>query len=216
MLTKILNDSVIINRYQAIEEMEEQTGGWAYHNLTHVQNVATLTEQLLKDSNNDVLFIQEAKIAALLHDIGSLEGKEGHAKRSCEYVKNYLQQNQLSLNYESSVLDAIRDHSHGFETDNIMTLALILADKLDITKRRLAPAGYEINGLNEIQYIESIHVSTINQTLYIHFIAQPDFNQVAFENFYFAKKVFQAIISYSNKLNLTYAVTLNHQKWCID
>lgn len=85
MVEQILNDSEILALYQEIEKIEIETGGWAYHNLTHVKNVANLTEQLLRHLNQDEFFIEEGKVAALLHDIGSLDGKAGHAKRSYEY-----------------------------------------------------------------------------------------------------------------------------------
>lgn len=215
MVEQILNDSEIVAIYHEIEKMEVETGGWAYHNLTHVKNVANLTEQLLRHLNQDEFFIEEVKVAALLHDIGSLDGKAGHAKRSYEYAKNYFKHRSLNLRHEELILDAIKEHSNGFECNNLMTLVLILADKLDITKQRLAPAGYQIDGLNEIQFIECIDVSIINRTLYVHFITQPNFNKESFENFYFSKKVFQAIKSFSTKLNLNYHVKLNQRAWDI-
>ena len=213
MLNHLLNDPEILTRYQAIETMEEDTGGWAYHNLTHVKHVTLLTEQILRALNQDESFIEEAKIAALLHDIGSLEGKAGHAKRSYDYAKHYFKTHPFNLKYEDQILKAIKHHSDGFQTDDLMTLVLILADKLDITKQRLAPAGYEVVGLNEIQFIKQIQVEIMNETLHVNFIAHPQFNQKAFEDFYFAKKVFKAIKSFSKQLNLNYQIKLNHQNW---
>lgn len=215
MVEQILNDSEIVAIYHEIEKMEVETGGWAYHNLTHVKNVANLMEQLLRHLNQDEFFIEEVKVAALLHDIGSLDGKADHAQRSYEYAKNYFKHHRLNLRHEKLILDAIKEHSNGFECNNLMTLVLILADKLDITNQRLAPAGYQIDGLNEIQYIDSIDVSIINGALYVHFITQPDFNKESFEKFYFSKKVFQAIKSFSTKLNLNYHVKLNQRAWDI-
>ena len=153
------------------------------------------------------LFIKETKIAALLHDIGSLEGKEGHAKRSYEYAKKYFEQHNFHLIHE-----AIKEHSNGFETHNLIALVLILADNLDITKKRLAPAGYKIAGLNEIQFIESIEVSIINEIFYVHFITQLNCNQESFENFYFSKQVFKAMKSFSKRLDLNYVATLNNKE----
>ena len=215
MVEQILNDSEIVAIYHEIEKMEVETGGWAYHNLTHVKNVANLTEQLLRHLNQDEFFIEEVKVAALLHDIGSLDGKADHAQRSYKKKKNYFKHHRLNLRHEKLILDAIKEHSNGFECNNLMTLVLILAYKLDITNQRLAPAGYQIDGLNEIQYIDSIDVSIINGALYVHFITQPDFNKESFEKFYFSKKVFQAIKSFSTKLNLNYHVKLNQRAWDI-
>lgn len=216
MFEQILNDSEILTIYREIEKIEIMTEGWAYHNLAHVKNVADLTEQLLRHLQEDNRFIEEAKVAALLHDIGSLEGKAGHAKRSYEYAKDYIKRHNITLKHEDLVLGAIKEHSNGFETNNPMALVLILADKLDVTKHRLAPAGYKIDGLNEIKLVESIEVSIINETLHVHFITQPNFNREAFENFYFSKKIFQAIKSFSKKMKLNYEIKLNQQEWDIN
>lgn len=61
--------------------------GWAYHNLEHVQNVAKLVGALLGKLEYDKNLIEEAKIAAILHDIGAIEGKNEHALRSYNFAK---------------------------------------------------------------------------------------------------------------------------------
>ncbi len=157
--------------------------------------------------------IKEAKIAAFLHDISSLDRKVGHAKRSYDYAKQYFKKHHFTLIHQDLVLDAMKHHSDGFNTDNLTALVPILADKLDITNQRIAPEDYDVVGLNEIQFINIVQVEMVDQTLHINFIAQPHFNQEGFENFYFAKKVFKAIESFSIKLSLNYLVTLNNQTW---
>ena len=75
---KIVNDKEIIEVYNKISEFEYLDIGWAHHNLDHVKNVAKLVESLLKKLDYSESFIEEAKIAAILHDVGALEGKNNH------------------------------------------------------------------------------------------------------------------------------------------
>ncbi|EOL41642.1 hypothetical protein RV11_GL002835 [Enterococcus phoeniculicola] len=78
--TQIANDPVILSAYQSVAEFEEQDNGWAHHDYQHVSNVAQMVESLLRNMRCEESFIEEAKIAALLHDVGAAQGKEGHAQ----------------------------------------------------------------------------------------------------------------------------------------
>ena len=117
---KVLNDKSLVERYRQVHEYEVAHGGHAHHDYNHVVNVATYCEKILKSLNFDDEFVSEAKIAALLHDTGALQGKENHAQRSFEFAKKYLKENNIHLKNENLVLEAIKNHSDGFETDNII------------------------------------------------------------------------------------------------
>ena len=94
---KIKNDKTIIEVYNKISEYEDLYKGWAYHNLDHVKNVAKLVESLHSELGYDDSFIEEAKIAALLHDTGAIEGKNNHSLRSYEFAKKYFEKNNIIL-----------------------------------------------------------------------------------------------------------------------
>lgn len=206
----ISNDLKIINTYQAIEAYELKTNGMAYHNYQHVLNVSNLVETLLIALNQDTKLIEAGKIAAILHDIGSTNGKFQHALLSYEYALTYLDKD---LPYYDEILLAIKEHSDGFNTDNLLSLVLILSDKLDITKSRLAPYGYELVGIRQLQYLNSIDLEIINNTLIISFKSESSLDLKELEQFYFINKVFKAIRAFSLKFNLNYQVTLNNQLW---
>ena len=209
----VRNDKNIIELYNKISKYEDETKGWAHHNLNHVNNVALLTEKLLKELNYDEDFIEEAKIAAILHDVGCLEGKDNHASRSYDYAKKYIDDNNINLNNKDLVLEAIKIHSDGFDTNNVIALVLILSDKLDIKYTRVAKEGYHIEGMRQLQYIENILINLDNNILKINFICNPKINKQELEAFYFIPKVFKAIIAFSNKMNLTPEVLFNNKKW---
>ena len=119
----------------------------------------------------------------------------------------------INLKHKEQVLDAIRYHSDGFDSDNIMQLALILADKLDIKKTRPTKRGLEVPGNRQYGNIEDIKTDIESGILKINFISNEKLNKKELEDFYFMKKVGSAIKSFSEKLNLKYEVYLNGNRW---
>lgn len=216
MFDKIKNDSEIIEIYKKIEKFENDEKGWAYHNYDHVVNVTNMVEELLKMQGYDNQFIDDAKIACILHDVGALTGKDGHALRSYEFAKDYFIRNNIELSNKDLVLEAIRIHSDGFDTDNIIALALILADKLDIKKTRVALEGKNVEGMRQLLYIEDIHVKIEDNCLNVNFYVGEDIDIEELNEFYFTKKVFKAIESFSNKINLGFCVYMNGDVWNLD
>jgi HD superfamily phosphodiesterase len=137
LFNNIANDEYIKNVYNKVTEYENLNGIWAKHDYVHVMNVANMVGTVLKQLKYDDNLIEEAMIACILHDIGCIEGKEDHEKRSYDMAKKYLEDRNIVLKNHYKVLQAILDHRDGFDTDNIITLSLIFADKIDIKKDRL-------------------------------------------------------------------------------
>lgn len=218
---KILNDPVIINYYQLIAKLEDRrSDGWAHHDLNHVKNVANLVEQILnklrEDNDNfiyDDNFIEEAKIAAILHDIGMFRGKKKHNEYGAEYAKYYLKKRNITLEHEGEVIDAIQVHREGFETNNIIAIIIILADKLDIQKTRVAKNGRNIPGMRQMLHITGIDIKIENKVFIVNFISDNYINKPELEGFYFTKKVFFAIREFSKKMKLTPNILFNGVQW---
>lgn len=159
--------------------------------------------------NFDEETIYKCKIACLLHDVGAVEGKEGHAERSYEYVKQLIQNNNwIFVGYED-VLDAIKNHSAGFNSNNIITLSIILADKLDIKKIRISEEGKKVVGNRQYGHIEDIIISIKDNSLTINFLTDGRMDVQEVSEYYFTSKVFKAIEAFSNKLNLKYIILLD-------
>lgn len=210
---KIANDETIIDIYNKISEFEDLDKGLAHHDLNHVKNVAKLVECLLSKLDYDENFIEEAKIAAILHDTGAIEGKTNHSLRSYNFAKEYFKNNNIILENNDLILDAIKIHSDGFDSDNIIALTLILGDKLDIKHTRVAKEGYNVKGIKELQYIKDILVDIHDKNLEIQFLCDDKIDKNQLEEFYFIIKVFKAIITFSRKMNLTPKVFFNNEKW---
>ena len=209
---KLINNSEIINIYNQIEEYENETGGWAFHNYAHIKNVTDIATNLLKKLNYDDNTIYKSKIACLLHDVGALQGKEGHDIRSYEFAKKFFEDNNWNFLDKDKILEAIKNHSSGFDTDNILTLTIILADKLDIKSSRISEAGKQVIGNRQYGHIKDILIDIKNNTLIVNFITDNKLDINEFNEYYFTKKVFKAIESFSNKLNLQYQVMIDNKE----
>lgn len=209
----IKNDKSIIDIYDEIHKKEDLEKRRAYHDYNHVINVANLVKELLEALKYDEDLIDEAQVAAILHDTGCLQGKENHPIRSYEYAKNYFENNNIQLKYKDMVLEAIRNHSNGFDTDNVMTLTLILADKLDVKKTRISPEGCKVLGNRQYQFINDINVEIDDKKLKIYFDCDKNINLKELEEYYFTIKIFKAIKSFSKRMNLNPEVIINQENW---
>jgi len=203
----------IKNIYIEIENREIKDGGWAFHNYEHVKNVTRIAEKILSDLNFDEDTIYKCKIACLLHDIGALHGKENHAQRSFEYAKKLFEDKNWIFKDFESVLDAIKNHSSGFDTNNIISLSIILADKLDIKKTRISEEGKKIKGNRQYSHIEDITIYIQENILTINFITDGNIIMKEVNDYYFTSKVFKSIEAFSNKLNLKYNILMDKKNW---
>lgn len=208
-------DDEISNIYKQIEIMETKEDDIAYHNFEHVKNVTSIAEKILLDLKFDMDDTYKVKIACLLHDVGALEGKENHTERSYIFAKEYFEKNNWIFDGKEDILDAIKNHSAGFDTDNILILAVILADKLDIKKTRISNAGKNVIGNRQYQHIEDIEIDINDNLITINFITDGKMDIVEVNNYYFTSKVFKAIAAFSNKLNINYKIMLDNKEWVI-
>ena len=210
----IYEDKRIRDIYKRIDELEENNHeAWGHHNFNHVVNVKDIVEEVLRMLGFDEEFIEEAKIAAIMHDVGAIQGKPDHARRSYIYAKNYFDENGIELKHKEQVLEAIRNHSDGFDSDNMMQLALILADKLDIKYTRPTKRGLEVPGNRQYGNIENISTAIEDNILKVQFKSNDKLDKKELEEFYFMRKVANAIKSFANRLNLEYKVYLNGKEW---
>ena len=210
---KIKDDTFIIDIYHKIHKYEDEEKGWAYHDYNHVMNVSNIVENILSMLNYNEDLIYSAKIASILHDTGALQGKYNHAFRSYEFAKKYFENNNIIFKNKDRILEAIMIHSNGFDTNNIIALALILADKLDVKYTRVAEEGKNIIGNRQFCNIEDIEVNNENDMLIFNFKANSKLNIKELNKYYFTKKIFKAIDSFCNKINKNYEVRINNKKW---
>ena len=209
----LVSDDEIIKIYDQIEEIEIREGGWGFHNYVHVKNVTQIAEKILRDLKLDEDTIYKCKIACLLHDVGCTGGKKGHPQRSYEFAKKLFEEKGWDFDGSDEVLEAIRNHSAGFETDSIVGLSIILADKLDIKKSRITEAGEQVIGNRQYKHIEDITINVENNTLTVNFKTDGKMDMKEVNEFYFTPKVFKAIEAFSNRLKLKYNILMDDKTW---
>lgn len=211
----LVTSNEITDVYEQVKIFEEQERDWAFHNYNHVSNVSKLAEKILNDLDCDEDTIYKCKIACLLHDVGCTGGKEGHQKRSYEYAKNFFEEKDWNFDGKDEILDAILNHSSGFDSDNIVTLAIILADKLDVKKDRISKYGMEVIGNRQFQHVNNIDITIKDNVLTINFITDGNLDVDELNNYYFTTKIFKAIKTFANKFNLDYEILMDNNKWIL-
>lgn len=134
------NDEELNNIIDSINKVNENIL-MACHGRYHTTFVIRTIENLLAKLNFDEYTIELGKIAGLLHDIGAIEGKNGHVKRSSEMCIHFLDKTTLSRESKETIIHAIKDHSNGDEINSPVGAALLIADKINISKERVLEFG---------------------------------------------------------------------------
>lgn len=210
---KIINDVETKKIYTEIELKEKKEKARAYHNINHIFSVLNIIEKIsnLLNIDNDTLL--KTKIACLLHDTGIVEGKGNHAYRSYEFAIKYFQKNFLDFDGKEEILNAIKNHSDGFDSDSLVTLLLIFGDKLDIKKDRISKEGRKIEGNRQYFHINDIVYEVNNDIFVVKFITDSKLDFQEMEEYYFTKKVLMAINSLCKKMNMRYMIYIDNELW---
>jgi len=135
---EIKNDPYIVNIYNEIGEISIKEL-WATHGWSHILKVINTVETVLRQLKYNEEIIECGKIAALLHDIGCIKGKNNHEFESYNMANEYLTDKVMKSEYKKMILDAIIDHREGENISSIVGAALVFADKIDYDKDRLTP-----------------------------------------------------------------------------
>lgn len=139
-------------------------------------------------------------VAALLHDIGLVKGdKIDHAIESSKIFMNYLDKDDISKEEEETLKQAISDHSKGNNIKSIIGLALVLADKLDVTYQRTENSTIQDTMNKEIQKIKKVTVKITNEDLMINYTTDDDFNLNIFKEWPKAITILYKASKYLNR-----------------
>ncbi len=149
----------------------------ACHGRYHTTFVVETIEKLLRALNYDEEIIELGKIAGLLHDIGTIEGKKGHAHRSSEMCVHFLDKTNLDQASKDIVIHAIYDHSNGDEINSPVGAALLLADKIDISKNRVLELGKQDPWHKNLLNIEETILTVEGKNIIINYIVNDNFSK---------------------------------------
>lgn len=170
------NDKELNNIIDSINKVNENNL-LACHRRYHTTFVINTIEKLLSILNFEEDIIELGKIAGLLHDIGTIEGKKGHAYRSSEMCIHFLDKTNLSQENKDTIIHAIEDHSNGNEINSPVGAALLLADKIDISKNRVLELGKQDRWHSNLLNIEETILTVEDKNIIINYIVNDKFSR---------------------------------------
>jgi len=215
LFEQILNDEEVIRLYKLVEDSESEEN-YATHGFCHVTNVVDMSERVARMLGLSEKEIEEVKIAALLHDIGIATGehpyeKKGHAERSYIWVRDYLEDKNMTYGSLKQILDAIRHHGKGI--DSCYSRILTFADKLDINKDRITSTGLKIKGNRQYANLISVDFEIKEGTLCVKFISNGQIDWEELNSYYFTPKVLQVIKRLALYFSLDHRVSIDNVSW---
>lgn len=150
----------------------------ACHGRHHAMFVVNTVEYILKSLSYDSQTVEFGKIAALLHDIGNIAGRWNHARKSAALAAVFLDGlDDLRSDEKDTIVQAIQDHSDGHNISSPIGAALLIADKVDISKRRILPVKTIDAWHGNLLEIEDVDIRISNKTISIDCIITDAFSK---------------------------------------
>jgi len=210
LFDKIAADKRVINEYNKYSELYADVD-LATHDLSHAFNVARYCGKISKLLGLPDEQIDEIKVAAILHDVGMNGGKDGHAQRSYEWAKRYLQDFDLPDESKHQILDAIKHHSSG--NNHAYGRILAFADKVDVNNQRILPAGLLLKDQRQYANIKDVDFEIKDNTLVIKFTSNGKIDFDELNKYYFTHKIFKSIENLAKHFNLEQKIYMDSKIW---
>ena len=113
--------------------------GFTEHSFPHVYKTAQTAAKILSDLRYGERETELVKIAGLLHDIGNMVNRKYHALTGGVIAESILTKYDIPYEEIASVVSAIGNHDEDTGRPvNIISAALILADKSDVRRSRVS------------------------------------------------------------------------------
>lgn len=208
---KILNNESYLTIVKKIENTRFISDGkWDWeHGLGHYQRVATFVKKILIQLGCDERTIEIGMVSALLHDVGLSKGdKTDHALESGKIFRTFLMVSDFSEKELSILEQAIKDHSNGNNIKSLVGLALVLADKLDVTFHRTINSTIQDKINKEIQKVKKVDIEINTHELIVIYEATDDFDKSVFKSW---NKSILIPLKVANYLNKEYKIIINKQ-----
>ena len=174
MYEDVLKNKEYLELTEKINRMKFITDGkWDWeHGLGHYQRVASYVKRILEQLDADERTMELGMTAALLHDIGLSESgpnKIDHALISSKMFRSFLIHTNITPSEEEILEHAIKDHGKGDDINSLIGLALVLADKLDVTYHRTINSSIQDDLNKEFQKIKKVDIEITKQDLIVKY-----------------------------------------------
>lgn len=202
LFKKTLKNPKYLETVYKIENIKFITDGkWDWeHGLGHFKRVAEYVKKILLQLNCDERTIELGMTAALLHDVGLVKGdKVDHALESSKIFMNYIDEDDLTKSEKKILKQAILDHSKGRDIKSLIGLALVLADKLDVTYHRTINSSIQDKMNKEIQKINKVEIEILDKELIVKYTTDGQFELEVLKDWSKAITIPYKAASYLNK-----------------
>lgn len=179
LYNKILSNDKYLELVKQIENIKFITNGkWDWeHGLGHYRRVSEYVKDILTQLGADNRTIDLGMAAALLHDLGMSKGdKVDHAIESSKIFANFIDKNDVTVDEKECLRQAIVDHSKGNNIKSLVGLALVLADKLDVTYHRVENSSIHDVVNNEVLKIKEVGIKLTDQSLIVNYTVSGEFD----------------------------------------
>jgi len=148
----------------------------------HAMYVVGVVEYILHSLSYDRHTIELGKIAGLLHDIGYIYDGYNHARISAAMCSEFYDKTNLTIEDWQIIQHAILEHSNGNNISCAVEAALLIADKIDMSKHRTIAVKEDLkksgltdeNELNkyddDLCLLDAIDISISNKIITFNFI----------------------------------------------
>ena len=147
------------------------------HGKYHVEFVIKTIEYILQSFHFNEEAIELGKIAGLFHDIGCISGKKDHAKTSSEMCIQFLDKTNLTNKNKDIIIQAVSDLSNGNNISSTAGAALLIADKINVSKDRVLPLGYNDRWHRNLCEIEEMGITVSDNIITINYITTDKFSK---------------------------------------
>jgi len=146
------------------------------HGRYHVMFVVDMVEHILGSLSYDARTVALGKIAALMHDIGNVAGRRNHAQKSAALAAVFLgDSHDLSLEEKNVIVQAVADHSEGENISSAVGAALLIADKVDLSCKRILPVDNIDDWHKNLLEIRDVEVRVAGDEIAVNYIATDAF-----------------------------------------
>ena len=112
--------------------------GYTEHSFPHVLKCAKEASELLAELGYEERYVELARIAGYMHDIGNVINRDDHAQSGALMCFRILDKMGMSPEDIAVVITAVGNHDeHTSYPVNAVAAALILADKTDVRRSRV-------------------------------------------------------------------------------
>lgn len=123
--------------------------GYTSHGLRHVKLASDIARNILLRLGYSTEDAERAAVAAFLHDIGNVCGRDHHEQTGALMAKDVLERFNVETEHIAEIILAIGNHEEKTGTPvSVTSAAAILADKTDVHRSRVQtpdPLDFDIH-----------------------------------------------------------------------